>query len=595
MPSSASTLLVAVGVSLLVNQSFAFVMPSVTTLVSGRGRPDAAAQSIAPTAYHGSFFTAPRNMIGDTLPRSSSPVRRLPKNLSRMRMSKKKEPQFALPLVGSIDEGTQSCRFLVFDRAGKVVAMRQKSKKQYYPKAGWCEHDPQEIVDNVEDCIIGACEDLLELGYATSDIAAVGITNQRETTLVWDKVTGEPLHKAIVWLDARTQDICKELCDKYGGQDCFKEKTGLPCATYFSGVKLKWLLENVPIIKEKAEKGEAMFGTVDSWLIYKFTGEHVTDVTNAARTMLMNIKTLEWDDELCQMLGVPKSMLPEIRSSSEVYGKFKETAVKGVPIAACLGDQQSAMVGHGLFKKGDAKNTYGTGCFMLLNTDTECIFSKNGLITTVGYKMGPNEPAVYALEGSVAIAGVGISWLKDNLKIIDDVKESTKLAESVPDTGGVYLVPAFSGLFAPYWRPDARGIIAGLTQYTTSAHIVRAMLESVAFQANDVADAIMQDTGIEIGTMKVDGGMTANDFFLGFQADIMERTVKRPSMIEITALGSAIAAGLAVGVWESLDEARAMQDKACTYQEFKPTMAKDDVKGRKEKWADAITRCLNWV
>lgn len=253
------------------------------------------------------------------------------------------------------------------------------------------------------------------------------------------------------------------------------------------------------------------------------------------------------------------------------------------------------MVGHGLFKKGDAKNTYGTGCFMLLNTDTECIFSKNGLITTVGYKMGPNEPAVYALEGSVAIAGVGISWLKDNLKIIDDVKESTKLAESVPDTGGVYLVPAFSGLFAPYWRPDARGIIAGLTQYTTSAHIVRAMLESVAFQANDVADAIMQDTGIEIGTMKVDGGMTANDFFLGFQADIMERTVKRPSMIEITALGSAIAAGLAVGVWESLDEARAMQDKACTYQEFKPTMAKDDVKGRKEKWADAITRCLNWV
>mmetsp|Transcript_51148 Transcript_51148/g.102199 ORF Transcript_51148/g.102199 Transcript_51148/m.102199 type:complete len:515 (-) Transcript_51148:322-1866(-) len=505
-----------------------------------------------------------------------------------------KHPEFELPLVGAIDEGTQSCRFLVFDKAGTIVVSHQKQKKQYYPQAGWCEQDPKEIVENIEHCVTEACTELLHLGFATSDIAAVGIANQRETIVVWDRETGEPLHNAIVWLDTRTSSVCEQLSEAHGGRDAFKDKCGLPISTYFSGVKLKWILDNVEGVREKAEKGEALFGTVDSWLLYRFTGRHVTDSTNACRTMLMNIETLLWDADVCKAFGIPMAMLPEIRSSAEVYGKFQDTALKGVPIAACLGDQQAALIGHGGLSKGDAKNTYGSGCFLILNTDTECVRSKHGLLTTVAYKFG-DEPAKYALEGSVAIAGVGISWLKDNLKIIDDVKQSTAIAESVPDTGGVYLVPAFSGLFAPHWREDARGVIVGLTQYTTSAHIVRAMLESIAFQANDVAEAMVLDAGLKVQDMKVDGGVTANDFFVRFQSDVMETTVKRPAMIEITALGAAMAAGLAVGVWKSVDEAQHMQESACTYEAFVPAMEEEEVARRKQRWNDAISRTLNWA
>jgi glycerol kinase len=359
---------------------------------------------------------------------------------------------FTTPFVASIDEGTQSCRFMVFDKKGKLVAVHQEQKKQIYPQPGWCEHDPMEIINNVNICIDEVCEKLEAMGYSAADIKGVGITNQRETTVVWDKVTGEPLHNAVVWLDMRTSSTVEELIAKHGDANVFLEKCGLPISTYFSAVKLKWLLDNKPEIRAKADAGEALFGTIDTWLLYKLGGVHVTDVTNAARTMLMDLKTLQWDQGLCKAFGIPMSMLPEIRSSAEVYCAINRGAGAGLPLAACLGDQQSAMVGHAAFRKGDSKNTYGTGCFMLLNTGETAVTSKSGLLTTVCYKLGPDAPVVYALEGSVAIAGMGISWLKDNLNMIADAKESSQLAASVRDTGGVYLVPAFSGLFAPHWR-----------------------------------------------------------------------------------------------------------------------------------------------
>ena len=443
---------------------------------------------------------------------------------------------FTTPFVASIDEGTQSCRFMVFDKKGKLVAVHQQEKQQIYPQPGWCEHDPNEIIANVNTCIDKVCTRLKDMGYSAGDIKGVGITNQRETTVVWDRQTGEPLHNAVVWLDTRTASTVEELTKKFGGDaNVFSSKCGLPISTYFSAVKLVWLLQNKPEIRAKAEAGEALFGTIDTWLLYKLGGGvHVTDVTNAARTMLMNLKTLQWDAELCDAFGIPMSMLPQIKSSAEVYAEIQTGLAKGVSLAACLGDQQSAMVGHAAFNKGDSKNTYGTGCFMLLNTGETPVLSKAGLLTTVCYQLGPKKPVVYALEGSVAIAGVGMSWLKDNLNIISDVKESSALAASVEDTGGVYLVPAFSGLFAPYWDQTARGVIVGLTQYTTRAHIVRAMIEAVAYQTMDVASAMVKDSGVAFSSMKVDGGMTANEVLVQFQADMLQCPVLRPSMPEIT-------------------------------------------------------------
>ncbi|EKX36749.1 hypothetical protein GUITHDRAFT_158656 [Guillardia theta CCMP2712] len=473
---------------------------------------------------------------------------------------------FSPPFVGSIDDGTQSCRCIIFDQKGKVVTKAQKQKQQIFPQPGWCEQDPRDIIDNVRFCIEEAVKDLQRLGHSVEEVKGVGITNQRETTVIWDRKTGKPLHNAIVWLDTRNSKTCEDLANAHGGRDAFRRKCGLPISTYFSGVKLKWLFDTFPEILAKAERGEVMFGTVDSWLIYNLTGKHVTDVTNACRTMLMNLEALKWDEEVCSKFGVPMSILPEIKSSAEIYGDILDGPLKGIPVAACLGDQQSACVGHCAFNPGDSKNTYGTGCFLLMNTGEKPSFSNNGLLSTVCYQLGADAPAIYALEGSVAIAGVGVSWLRDNMKFLEHAEESEKVARSVPDTGGVYFVPAFSGLFAPYWKEGARGAILGLTQFTTSAHIVRALLEAVAFQTADVVDAIMK--GIQLTRMKVDGGMTANDVLMEFQADVLGATVMRPAMREVTALGAALAAGLAVGVWKNIQELEKVQSDTCDYTFF---------------------------
>jgi glycerol kinase len=499
-------------------------------------------------------------------------------------------------LIGAIDQGTQSTRLIVFDKKGEVVVKFQKEHKQITPQEGWVEHDPEEIMESVVACMEGVTVQLASNGYAISDLKGIGITNQRETTVVWDRKTGKPLHNAIVWLDTRTHDTCEKLSELYGGRHCFRKLCGLPVSTYFSGVKLKWLLDNKPEIRAKAEKGEVCFGTIDSWIIFNLCDRlHITDVTNASRTMLMNINTCEWDPELCRSFGVPLSMLPEIRSSSEVYGQIAHGSLVGTPISGCLGDQQSACVGHCAFAAGDSKNTYGSGCFMLLNTGTKPVFSENGLLTTVCYKLGPEAKPVYALEGSVAIAGVGVSWLKDNLGLMKSASESEEIAGSVEDTGGVYLVPAFSGLFAPYWREDARGVIIGLTQYTQRAHIVRAMLEAVCFQTADIVDAMIKDSGTTLTKMTVDGGMTANDLLMQLQADTINAKVMRPSMGESTALGAALAAGLAVGVWDSVEDMNRMQEAACNYTEFVPKLQPEVIAARKVKWHDAVQRSLNWT
>ncbi len=493
--------------------------------------------------------------------------------------------------VGALDQGTTSTRFMVFDHHGQVVAVDQKEHEQIYPKPGWVEHDANEIWERSQEVIQGA---LSKASLSASDLAAVGITNQRETTVVWDRNTGEPVHNAIVWQDTRTDQICNELAAE-GGQDRFRAKVGLPIATYFSGPKVKWILDNVEGARARAEAGDLVFGNIDSWCIWNMTGGtnggvHVTDVTNASRTMLMDLATLEWDDGILATMGIPKSMLPEIRSSSQAYGNATGT-LAGIPVAGDLGDQQAALFGQTCFSVGEAKNTYGTGNFLLLNTGTSPVPSNSGLITGVGYKIG-DQPATYMLEGSIAITGALVQWLRDNLKLIGSSPDVETLAKTVEDNGGVYFVPAFSGLFAPYWRSDARGVIAGLTRYVNAGHLARAVLEATAWQTKEVVDAMNADSGVALTSLKVDGGMVHNDLLMQFQADVLGVPVIRPTVAETTALGAAYAAGLAVGFWREVEDLRANwgMDK-----QWEPNM--DPAKRDREYalWKKAVTRTFDWV
>ncbi len=493
--------------------------------------------------------------------------------------------------VAAIDQGTTSTRFMIFDHAGKVIAVEQKEHEQIYPKPGWVEHDPLEIWTRTQEVISGA---LKKAGIDSSALAAVGITNQRETAVVWDKTTGKPVYNAIVWQDTRTDTICNELA-KDGGQDRFREKVGLPLATYFSGPKVRWVLDNVPGIRERAERGEVVFGNIDTWLLWNLTGGpnggvHVTDMTNASRTMLMNLKTLDWDEEILGIMGIPRAMLPEIRSSSEVYGNA-EGAIVGIPVAGILGDQQAALFGQTCYDVGEAKNTYGTGNFMLLNTGAELVQSKNGLLTTVAYKIG-DQPTVYALEGSIAITGALVQWLRDNLGLIETSPDVEKLAAEVDDNGGIYFVPAFSGLFAPYWRSDARGAIVGMTRYVNRGHIARATLEATAYQTREVLDAMNKDSGVDLTSLKVDGGMVFNELLMQFQSDILGVPVVRPTVAETTSLGAAYAAGLAVGFWEKIDDLRANWG---VDHEWKPSMSEDAREKLYAEWLKAVTRTFDWV
>ena len=493
--------------------------------------------------------------------------------------------------VGALDQGTTSTRFMIFDHSGNVIAVDQKEHEQIYPKPGWVEHDAMEIWTRSKEVISGA---LAKAGIQPSDLAAVGVTNQRETTVVWDKTTGRPVHNAIVWQDTRTDTICNDLA-KDGGQDRFREKVGLPLATYFSGPKIRWILDNVPGVRERAERGEVVFGNIDSWCIWNLTGGvngglHLTDVTNASRTMLMNLKTLDWDDEILGILGVPRAMLPQIRPSSEVYGTCKEP-LPGVPVAGDLGDQQAAIFGQTCYAVGEAKNTYGTGNFLLLNTGTSPIQSKSGLLTTLGYKIG-GQPAVYCLEGSIAITGALVQWLRDNLGMISQSSDIEKLAATVEDNGGVYFVPAFSGLFAPYWRSDARGVIAGLTRYVNKGHIARAVLEATAWQTREVVDAMNQDSGVALTSLRVDGGMVHDELLMQFQADVLGVPVIRPKVAETTSLGAAYAAGLAVGFWTQLDELRANWGVDRTWE---PRMDSELREKEYRLWKKAVTRTFDWV
>ncbi|MCS7282340.1 MAG: glycerol kinase GlpK [Anaerolineae bacterium] len=498
--------------------------------------------------------------------------------------------------VAAVDQGTTSTRFMVFDHAGRVVSVHQLEHRQIYPQPGWVEHDPMEIWERTQQVIRAALE---KNGIDPEEIAAIGVTNQRETTIVWDKKTGKPYYNAIVWQCTRTKDICEELA-KEGGQDRFRPKTGLPIATYFSGPKIKWILDNVPGVREAAEKGDAIFGNIDTWVIWWLTGgpdggAHVTDVSNASRTMLMNLETLDWDQEILDILGIPRQMLPEIRPSSDpkIYGYTPKDGPLGASIPVCgdLGDQQAALVGQTSFSPGEAKNTYGTGCFMLLNTGTTPVPSKSGLLTTVGYKFG-DEPAVYCLEGSIAITGALVQWLRDNLKFFDFSKHIEDYARSVPDSGGIYFVPAFSGLFAPYWRLDARGVIVGLTRYITKAHICRAALEATAYQTREVLDAMEKDSGVKLTALKVDGGMVYNELLMQFQADILGVPVIRPVVAETTSLGAAYAAGLAVGFWTSLDDLRKnwAVDKV-----WEPKMDPETRERLYKGWLKAVERTFGWV
>jgi glycerol kinase len=488
--------------------------------------------------------------------------------------------------IASIDQGTTSTRCIIFDHQGSVIASDQKEHQQLYPKAGWVEHDAQEIWLRVREVVQGA---LKKSGVVESEIAALGITNQRETTLLWDRATGKPVHNAIVWQDTRTDAICSELGEK-GGQDRLRPQTGLPLATYFSGPKIKWMLDNIPGLRKRAEAGELFFGNIDTWLIWNLTGEHITDVTNASRTLLMNLKTLDWDPEILQLLGIPRSLLPRICSSSEVYGASRDL-LAGIPVAGDLGDQQAALFGQTCYSAGEAKNTYGTGCFMLLNTGEKPVISRNGLLTTLGYKL-EGKPAVYALEGSIAITGALVQWLRDNLGLFDRSSDIEKLACSVEDSGGIYFVPAFSGLFAPYWRSDARGAIVGLTRYINKGHIARAALESTAYQTREVLDAMEKDSGVILTSLKVDGGMVHNELLMQFQADILNVPVIRPRVSETTALGAAYAAGLAVGFWKDFDELRANWGRD---KEWQPSMPYESRSRLYAGWKKAVTRTFDWV
>ena len=488
--------------------------------------------------------------------------------------------------IAAIDQGTTSSRCIVFDRKGDICATAQKEHRQIFPKPGWVEHDASEIWTNVETVVKQA---LRSLKIKPGDLAAVGVTNQRETTLLWDKATGEPIHNAIVWQDTRTDKLVKKLGGEKG-QDRFRKKCGLPLATYFAGPKIRWLLDEIKGAKKRAEAGEVLFGTMETWVIWKLTGRHVTDVTNASRTMLMNLETLDWDKDLLDAIGVPRAMLPEICSSSEVYGEATGV-LKGVKVAGALGDQQAALFGQTCFEVGDGKCTYGTGGFLLLNTGEKPVRSKNGLLTTVGYKIG-DQKAVYALEGSIAVAGSLVQWFRDNVGLVETAPDIEALARSVKDNGGCYFVPAFSGLFAPYWRSDARGVIAGLTGYVTKAHLARAVLESTCWQVREVVEAMNADSGVDLTCLKADGGMVANNLLMQIQADVLNTPVIRPKVLETTALGAAYAAGLAVGFWPDQAALKANWKKSA---EWKPKL---DAKSRERhyaRWKKAVRATLDWV
>jgi glycerol kinase len=487
--------------------------------------------------------------------------------------------------VGAIDQGTTSSRFIVFDRRGNTIAVAQREHRQIYPRPGWVEHDPIEIRDNTMAVI---AEALRSADLKPADLAAVGITNQRETTVLWDRATGLPVHNALVWQDTRVDPLVAEF-SRDGGQARFRAQTGLPLASYFSALKLRWLLDNVPGARARAEAGDLAFGTVDSWLMWHLTGLHITDVTNASRTQLMDLSTLDWDDGLLSAFDVPRAVLPGIVPSSCVYGAAR-APLAGVPVSGILGDQQAALMGQACFRPGEAKNTYGTGCFLLMHTGTEPIQSKHGLITTVAAKIG-DQPATYALEGSIAITGALVQWLRDNLGVIKNSADIEALALSVPDNGDVYFVPAFSGLYAPYWRPDARGTIAGLTRFASAGHIARAALEATAYQVMDVVRAMEKDSGIATASLRVDGGMVVNATLMQFQADMLGAPVVRPSCVETTALGAAYAAGLAVGYWTGLDDLRANWAEA---QRWRPMMNPDRRAALAGSWRKAVDRSLGW-
>lgn len=494
--------------------------------------------------------------------------------------------------VLAIDQGTTSTRAIVFDHGGRIVGAGQREHQQIFPRAGWVEHDPMEIWANTR-AVVGQA--LADAQVNAHDLAAVGITNQRETTVVWDKTTGEPVYNAIVWQDTRTQKIVDALAE--GDPDRYKDVTGLPLATYFCGPKVTWILDNVEGARERAEAGDLIMGTVDSWLIWHMTGGtqggvHVTDVTNASRTLLMDLRTLDWDASIAADLRIPMSMLPAIKSSAEVYGVGRaQGLLSEVPIAGDLGDQHAATFGQACFERGQAKNTYGTGCFMLMNTGTEIVPSKNGLLTTVAYKIGDAD-AVYALEGSIAVTGSLIQWLRDNLHLIDDAAQIETLAKTVGDNGGCYFVPAFSGLFAPYWRGDARGAIVGLTRYVNAGHLARAALEASAFQTREVLEAMQADSGVTIDELKVDGGMTANEVLMQFQSDQLGVPVVRPKIAETTALGAAYAAGIAVGFWAGEADVVANWKAAQTWT---PSMETDERERLFRNWKKAVTKTFDWV
>ncbi|TDC36873.1 glycerol kinase [Micromonospora sp. 15K316] len=488
--------------------------------------------------------------------------------------------------VAAIDQGTTSSRCIVFDRAGEIVSVAQREHRQILPRPGWVEHDAEEIWANVEHVVRKA---LRKAGTDVAGLAAVGITNQRETTVVWDRATGRPVANAIVWQDTRTAPLLRELDRTYGEQR-FRERTGLPLATYFAGPKLRWLLENVDGLRARAEAGEVLFGTVDSWLIWKLTGRHVTDVTNASRTMLMNLATLDWDPELLDAMGVPAAMLPEIRSSAEVYATANGV-LSGVPVASALGDQQAALFGQTCFQPGEAKCTYGTGSFLLLNTGASAVASSHGLLTTVAYRIA-GEPAAYALEGAIAVTGSLVQWLRDNLGLISTAPEVEELAGTVEDNGGCYVVPAFSGLFAPHWRSDARGVIAGLTGYITKGHLARAVLEASAWQTREVVDAMNADSDVALRRLRVDGGMTANGLLMQFLADVLDVPVVRSRITETTCLGAAYAAGLAVGFWPDL---AALRSQWRSDAEWTPRMEPAHRDRELRNWRKAVQRTLDWV
>jgi glycerol kinase len=493
--------------------------------------------------------------------------------------------------AAALDQGTTSSRAMVFNHEGRVVSVSQKEHEQIYPKPGWVEHDAKEIWARSQEVLDEALE---QAGASTDDIAGLGITNQRETTVVWDRNTGEPIHNALVWQDTRTDKLVDELSAD-GGQGRFQEQVGLPLATYFSGPKVRWLLDNVDGAREKAEAGDLAFGNMDTWLIWNLTGGtdgglHITDVTNASRTMLMDLKSLSWDEDIASTIGVPTSMLPEIRASSEVYGEVRNGGFTGIQIAGDLGDQQAATFGQACLEVGEAKNTYGTGNFLLLNTGTEAVQSKSGMLTTVGYKIGDND-AVYCLEGAIAITGALVQWLRDNLKLIKAAPEVEELAQSVEDNGGLYIVPAFSGLFAPYWKSSARGVFAGLTRYVNAGHIARATLEATAYQSREIVEAMNQDSGVALESLKVDGGMVANDLLMQFQADLLGVPVIRPVVAETTALGAAYAAGLATGFWAGEEDIR---NNWAEDKRWEPTMDSAKRDEYFKYWKKAVTRTFDW-